>query len=85
MAAWFLAAHSISFAPQPSVVLKNVELKGSTMGSRKEFEEMVGFVREKGIRPVVSKVVRGLDNLGGIDELFEEMKEASMPSQNDKT
>ncbi|ESA43054.1 NAD(P)-binding protein [Neurospora crassa] len=56
-------------------VLKNVELKGSTMGSRKEFEDMVAFVREKGIRPVVSKVVKGLDNLEGIDELFEEMKE----------
>jgi len=55
-------------------MLKNVELKGSTMGSKKEFREMVRFVREKRIRPVVSKVVRGLDNLEGIDGLFEEMK-----------
>jgi len=44
------------------------------MGSKKEFREMVRFVREKRIRPVVSKVVRGLDNLEGIDGLFEEMK-----------
>jgi NADPH:quinone reductase-like Zn-dependent oxidoreductase len=55
-------------------MLKNVELKGSTMGSKKEFREMVEFVREKGVRPVVSKVVRGLDNLEGIEGLFEEMK-----------
>ncbi|KAK0645473.1 zinc-binding dehydrogenase [Cercophora newfieldiana] len=55
-------------------MLKNVELKGSTMGSKKEFKEMVEFVREKKIRPVVSKVVRGLDNLEGIEGLFEDMK-----------
>ena len=54
-------------------VLKNIELKGSTMGSKKEFREMVDFVREKKIRPVVSRVVKGLDNLEGIDGLFEEM------------
>lgn len=55
-------------------MLKNVELRGSTMGSKREFGEMVQFVREKGIRPVVSKVVRGLDNLEGIEGLFEDMK-----------
>lgn len=55
-------------------VLKNVELRGSTMGSRKEFREMVEFVTEKKIRPVVSRVVKGLDNLEGIDSLFADMK-----------
>ncbi|KAB5535205.1 hypothetical protein GE09DRAFT_1227196 [Coniochaeta sp. 2T2.1] len=55
-------------------VLKNVELKGSTMGSKKEFREMVEFVREKKIRPVVSRTVKGIDNLEGIDGLFEDMK-----------
>ncbi|KAK3393785.1 hypothetical protein B0H63DRAFT_28100 [Podospora didyma] len=55
-------------------VLKNVELKGTSMGSKKEFREMVDFVGKHKIRPVVSKVVRGLDNLEGIDGLFEEMK-----------
>ncbi|KAK0627823.1 hypothetical protein B0T14DRAFT_424063 [Immersiella caudata] len=55
-------------------MLKNVELKGSTMGSKKEFREMAEFVREKGVRPVVSRVVRGLDNLEGIEGLFEDMK-----------
>lgn len=50
--------------------LANIDLRGSTMGSRKEFADMVAFVNEKKIRPVVSKTVRGLDNMAGIDELF---------------
>jgi NADPH:quinone reductase-like Zn-dependent oxidoreductase len=54
-------------------VIKNVELRGSTMGSRAEFVDMVNFVREKKIRPVVSRVVKGLSNLDGIDGLFSEM------------
>jgi len=58
-----------------SAVLKNVELKGSTMGSRAEFADMVAFVREKKIVPVVSRVVEGLDNLEEIDGLFKEMGE----------
>lgn len=56
-------------------VMKNVELRGSTMGSRAEFREMVKFVEEKQIRPVVSRVVKGLTNLEGIDSLFQEMKD----------
>lgn len=54
--------------------LRHVELKGTTMGSKKEFKDMVNFVREHKIRPVVSKVAKGLDNLEGIEELFEDMK-----------
>lgn len=57
-----------------NAVLKNIELRGSTMGSRKEFTEMVAFVREKKIRPIVSRSVQGLDNLKDIDGLFEDMK-----------
>ncbi|KAK4226175.1 putative quinone oxidoreductase [Podospora fimiseda] len=58
-----------------TAVLKNVELKGTSMGSRKEFGEMIEFVREHKIRPVVSRVVEGgLGNLEGIDGLFEDMK-----------
>lgn len=60
-----------------AAVLKNIELRGSTMGSRKEFKEMVEFVREKKIGPVISRVVQGLDNLEGIDGLFEDMKNGS--------
>ena len=54
--------------------LKNIELKGTAMGSKREFGEMVEFVRERRIRPVVSRVVKGLDNLEGIEGLFEDMK-----------
>lgn len=55
-------------------VMKNIELRGSTMGSRKEFKEMVQFVGDHKIKPVVSKVVKGLDNMPGIEGLFEDMK-----------
>lgn len=58
-----------------AAVLKNIELKGSTMGSREEFREMVKFVDEKKIRPVISRVVKGLRNLDGIDSLFADMNE----------
>ncbi|KAL2022573.1 hypothetical protein VTK56DRAFT_4917 [Thermocarpiscus australiensis] len=54
--------------------LKNVELRGTTMGSKAEFRAMVDFVREHKIRPVVSRVVKGLDNIEGIESLFEDMK-----------
>ncbi|KAK2590732.1 hypothetical protein QQS21_011582 [Conoideocrella luteorostrata] len=54
-------------------VLMNVELRGSTMGSKKEFKDMVAFVNEKKIKPVVSKTVKGLGNLDGIEGLFKDM------------
>ncbi|KAI9250518.1 hypothetical protein BDA99DRAFT_608377 [Phascolomyces articulosus] len=38
----------------------NVELRGSTMGSRAEFKEMVDFVDKHKIKPIVSKVFKGL-------------------------
>jgi D-arabinose 1-dehydrogenase-like Zn-dependent alcohol dehydrogenase len=60
-----------------SAVLKNIEVRGSTMGSRKEFAEMVEFVSTKTIRPVVSRTVSGLENFDGINSLFEDMKSAS--------
>jgi D-arabinose 1-dehydrogenase-like Zn-dependent alcohol dehydrogenase len=58
-------------------VLKNIEVRGSTMGSRKEFADMVRFVEEKNLKPVVSRAVSGIDNLDGINSLFEDMKNAS--------
>ncbi|CAK7566839.1 MAG: hypothetical protein SEPTF4163_004793 [Sporothrix epigloea] len=60
-----------------SAVLRNIELKGSTMGSRDEFRAMVAFVREHKIRPVVSRVVYGglsEANLPAIDSLFDDIK-----------
>jgi D-arabinose 1-dehydrogenase-like Zn-dependent alcohol dehydrogenase len=59
-----------------SAVLKNVEVKGSTMGSRKEFADMIQFIREKKLSPVVSRVVQGLD-IDSINGLFDDMKKAS--------
>ena len=56
-------------------VLANVELKGTSMGSRQEFKDMLAFVNEKKIRPVVSRTVQGLDNLEGIESLFNDMRE----------
>jgi D-arabinose 1-dehydrogenase-like Zn-dependent alcohol dehydrogenase len=44
------------------------------MGSRLEFRDMVRFVSEKRIRPVVSRVVKGLHDLDAIEELFDDMK-----------
>lgn len=44
------------------------------MGSRKEFREMVAFVESKQIRPIVSRIIYGMDDLEAINELFEEMK-----------
>jgi D-arabinose 1-dehydrogenase-like Zn-dependent alcohol dehydrogenase len=57
-------------------VLKNIEVRGSTMGSRKEFAEMVKFVSDKKLKPVVSRSVHGLD-VEKIDTLFDDMKNAS--------
>ncbi|GAO15673.1 uncharacterized protein UV8b_01531 [Ustilaginoidea virens] len=54
-------------------VLMNIELRGSTLGSMKEFRDMVAFVNYRKIRPVVSKTVKGLGNLDEIDELFRVM------------
>ena len=58
-------------------VLKNIEVKGSTMGSRKEFKDMMDFVKEKKVKPVVSRTVQGIENLDAIDGLFEDMKKGS--------
>ena len=58
-----IAQYGMTVAPKMGwsmpAVLKNVELRGSTMGSRKEFGDMVRFVGEKRIKPVVSKVAGG--------------------------
>lgn len=58
-------------------VLRNIEVKGSTMGSRKEFKDMVDFVKRSKSKPVVSRVVSGIENLDGINGLFDEMKKGS--------
>ncbi|EKG14309.1 Alcohol dehydrogenase superfamily zinc-containing [Macrophomina phaseolina MS6] len=60
-----------------TAVLKNIDLKGSTMGSRLEFKQMVEFVNEKNLKPVISRVVSGIDNIEAIDGLFEDMKKGN--------
>jgi len=58
-------------------VLNNIELKGSTMGSRQEFQDMVAFVNKEKITPVVSRVVKGIENVEDIDSLFDDMKKGT--------
>lgn len=58
-----------------SAVLANVELKGSAMGSQREFRDMIDFVDKNKIRPIFSRTVRGLDNLAKISELFTDIEE----------
>ena len=60
-----------------NAVLKNLELRGSTMGSRQEFKDMVAFVNEKKIKPIVSRSVKGIDNMKDIDGLFEDIRNGS--------
>lgn len=71
--------YGMTVAPTISVpmgaVLKNIEVRGSTMGSRAEFKDMIAFVDEKKIRPIVSRVVEGsLADIGKWDELFDDMR-----------
>lgn len=59
-------------------VLKNIDVRGSTMGSRKEFKDMIEFVKAKKIHPVVSRVLQAeIDDLPAIDGLFEDMKQGT--------
>ena len=80
-----LVAYGMTVAPKVSVpmtaVLANIEIRGSTMGSRQEFGDMIAFVRAKKIRPVVSQVLRvdggwadETEMLEKLERLFAEMK-----------
>jgi len=75
-----VSVYGMTIAPKMNfsmaAVLKNTEVRGSTMGSKKDFKDMLAFVNEKKIRPVVSRVVKGLKNISEIDRLFEDMKQA---------
>jgi D-arabinose 1-dehydrogenase-like Zn-dependent alcohol dehydrogenase len=56
-------------------VLKNIDVRGSTMGSREEFKQMVDFVKASKIHPVVSRVAQSdLSDLTALDGLFKDMK-----------
>ncbi|KAF2771913.1 alcohol dehydrogenase [Teratosphaeria nubilosa] len=60
-----------------AAVMRNIDVRGSTMGSRKEFADMVKFVESKNLKPVVSRVVSGIENFDGINGLFEDMKQGA--------
>ncbi|KAF9097832.1 hypothetical protein BGX27_000906 [Mortierella sp. AM989] len=57
-----------------AAVLKNIEIRGSTMGSRLEFEQMLAFVSKHKLKPVVSQVWQGLESA---EEAFNTMKTGS--------
>ena len=71
-----IVAYGMTVAPKISfsmaAILQNVEYRGSTMGSRKEFFDMVSFVERHHIRPVVHRVYRGLEKT---DEAMVEMRD----------
>ncbi|KAG0281279.1 hypothetical protein BGZ96_001192 [Linnemannia gamsii] len=54
-----------------AAVLRNIEIRGSTMGSRAEFDEMIKFVEKHKVKPVVSQVWPGLEFA---EEAFNVMK-----------
>jgi NADPH:quinone reductase-like Zn-dependent oxidoreductase len=62
--------------PMPAV-LTWTDLRGTSMGSRREFKEMLTFVAKNKIRPVVFRTVKGLSNIQAIESLFEEMARGS--------
>ncbi|KAK8127489.1 hypothetical protein PG984_008597 [Apiospora sp. TS-2023a] len=75
-----LSCYGMTLSPTMSwsmgAVMKNIELRGSTMGSRAEFAAMVAFVRQHRVRPVVSRTVRGgLEDLDAIDGLYDDMRQ----------
>jgi len=75
-----IVSYGMTLGPQipflMGAVLKNIDLRGSTMGSRKEFGDMIEFITTKQIRPVISRVVQGLD-IEALDGLFEDMKKGT--------
>ncbi|KAG0284829.1 hypothetical protein BGZ98_005779 [Dissophora globulifera] len=70
-----IAQYGMTVKPQVdfpmAAVLKNIEIRGSTMGSRLEFEQMLEFVTKHQVKPVVSQVWQGLES---VEEAFETMK-----------
>ncbi|KAJ3119587.1 hypothetical protein HK100_000243 [Physocladia obscura] len=60
----------------PYLWFKHLTIHGVCMGSRREFEEMVQFVGDKKVVPVVDFVLgTGLSRLEGVEEAFTVMRE----------
>jgi NADPH:quinone reductase-like Zn-dependent oxidoreductase len=58
-----------------SAVFKNIELRGTTMGSREEFERMLNFVKERKIKPVIGGIWLGLENAPEVFEIMNKGKQ----------
>ncbi|KAI9030373.1 hypothetical protein DFJ74DRAFT_602627 [Hyaloraphidium curvatum] len=58
----------------PWLWLKELQLRGSVLGSRKEYEDMDLFIKNHKLRPVVSRVFDGLENA---EAAFEEMRKST--------
>lgn len=73
-----IVSYGMTLGPQTpytmQAVIKNVEILGSTMGSRKEFAQMVEYVRHKQLRTVISRVVDGI-SVESVEPLFADIKE----------
>ncbi|KAG8911082.1 hypothetical protein FRC00_007099 [Tulasnella sp. 408] len=52
-------------------VLKNIELKGSTLGSQKELEEATQFIAQHKIKPIISEIIEGLDDANKAFDLLQ--------------
>ncbi|KAK9490748.1 hypothetical protein V1508DRAFT_406135 [Lipomyces doorenjongii] len=46
-----------------AAVLKNIDFRGSTMGSRREFDEVLNLIAAAKLQPVVAQVINGLNNM----------------------
>lgn len=53
--------------------VRHIEIRGTTMGSRAEFEKMLEFVEEHQIRPVVGDVFEGIEN---VPEAIQHLRDA---------
>lgn len=54
-------------------ILRLEQFKGSMMGSRKEFKEVIQFIGKHQIRPIVDSVY-SIDDVDSVDDAFEVMK-----------
>ncbi|KAK9234607.1 hypothetical protein V1525DRAFT_452567 [Lipomyces kononenkoae] len=46
-----------------AAVLKNIDFRGSTMGSKREFDEVLTLIAKAKLQPVVAQVINGLNNM----------------------
>ncbi|KAK9364353.1 hypothetical protein V1509DRAFT_613541 [Lipomyces kononenkoae] len=46
-----------------AAVLKNIDFRGSTMGSKREFDAVVALIAKAKLQPMVAQVINGLNNM----------------------